>query len=1094
VTLSLFETNDDEARRQIRELLDETLFVEASAGTGKTSALVERYVALVLAGRPVERLIAITFTEKAAAELRDRVRGALEKQVIEHGEQPLIATALASLDQAPISTIHAFAYAVLRSFAAEAGIDPAFEVQDEVMAERRFETRWRTFLEDLGREPEAVAAVERVLALGLTTRDLETLAHELWTHTATAEQLAIEPLTATPAPWPDLEAMRLTLVESGYERAVDGDYLRGDIEALLRVLTQLASTSPEDREAYLARRPAILRRSFGTRGRQDNWGGSARIAQARERATAVAGVLNLQLEALRSEALAGVMPLVTRFVIEDARARCREGQVVFDDLILRLRDILRDSFLARRELRNRYDALLIDEFQDTDPLQVDIGLSFGRRHEDGALEPGRLFLVGDPKQSIYRFRRADMAIYQQTRELVTAAGGRFPVLSLNRRSRRPLLDWVNAVFDRLIGAGERPQLQPPYRPLRPDRDDAPAGPGVAWTGGETEASARDSRYFEAGQIAAYCRLATDGWEVTQRDGSLRSATYHDIAVLIPGRTVLQPLEQALAAAGIPYRVEGGSLVYGTQEVRDLINCLTAIDDPTDEVAVVGALRSPAYACSDVELARHRLNGGGFNYLAPLADDADGPVVAAMRSLRAFHDERHAGTLAALVERFVNDRRLVEIGLYDAGSRNSFRRARFVIEQARVFEAARPESLRAFVTWLERRAGEAILDHEGAGLDDDEDAVRILTVHAAKGLEFPIVFLAGLGVAPVNRGPLLGVDRTNGRIALAIGSKTAGAQFTLGPYEEVSDNERAHLEAERNRLLYVAATRARDHLIVSLYHSRRTYECDARRLIEAGARDNAIELPEIAPITGGATPLQGLTTDALDVSVDDFLARREALVEDARRLKFTSATALGRELKLVLDNGDEDKSERDDESEPWARGRAGTHRGRAVHAAIQSLPWDADDETIAAVATAQAVAEAVPDQHDRIAELIKGAFETQVAARAREASRALREVPFAVKLGDVIVEGFIDLVIETPDGIEIVDWKTDAVPEGGVDKRLEEYELQAGLYVLGIEEATAKPVQRLTYVFLDPQQERSPGEPADLKSKAREELRQRLGAP
>ena len=155
-------------------------------------------------------------------------------------------------------------------------------------------------------------------------------------------------------------------------------------------------------------------------------------------------------------------------------------------------------------------------------------------------------------------------------------------------------------------------------------------------------------------------------------------------------------------------------------------------------------------------------------------------------------------------------------MYDTGNRNAFRRARFVIEQARAFEADQPESLRALVEWLERRAADAIMDQEGSGLDDDEDAVRVLTIHGSKGLEFPIVFVAGMGSAPNTKPATLTVDRTSSTVAVSIGARGRG-NFTLGPVDELVAQEALHLQAERDRLLYVAATRARDHLVLSLYH-------------------------------------------------------------------------------------------------------------------------------------------------------------------------------------------------------------------------------------------------------------------------------------
>jgi ATP-dependent helicase/nuclease subunit A len=364
-------------------------------------------------------------------------------------------------------------------------------------------------------------------------------------------------------------------------------------------------------------------------------------------------------------------------------------------------------------------------------------------------------------------------------------------------------------------------------------------------------------------------------------------------------------------------------------------------------------------------------------------------------------------------------------------------------------------------------------------------VRILTIPAAKGLEFPIVFLAGLGATPRNQPPIFGHDRGDGRIAVQAGR--VATRFNLGPVEEVMRHEQEHDLAERDRLLYVGATRARDHLIVCLFHKQNTSNTAAARLLQHGARDLAEPLPAVSMASPGQiAPFAGLEVDAADE--DDFDETRTRLVDSARTLRFTSATAMGREA-----GPEEDKDEREDESEPWSRGRAGTHLGRAVHAALQSLPWDADDAAIEAVARAQAVAEAIPDRAAEAAALVRVALGSQAAQRARSARRALREVPFAFPHDGVIVEGFADLVIEHEDGIEIVDWKTDRVPEDAVSARLKNYETQAGLYVLGLQNATGRPVTRVTYVFVSPNREESIGEPAALAAAALERLRNEAAA-
>ncbi|TMB70012.1 MAG: hypothetical protein E6J43_02960, partial [Chloroflexi bacterium] len=891
------EAEDGATRELIRTSLRDTLFVEAGAGTGKTSALVDRVVALVLGGRAIERIVAITFTEKAAAELRDRVRAGLEAAREKYtASETTITEALASLDRAQISTIHSFGQSLLYSYAAEAGIDPSFRVQDEVMAERRFQERWRIYLENLAEDQEAGSAIDRALGLGLSTRHIEALTVELSRRPDLATLLQAGCPPADVPVWPDLKEMSALLEGLPLQMPPPDDRLVAKVKRLVSLVNELL-LNETDRESTLAAAAEVLEPPWRI-STQLAWGGKENMDRVLAVGADVACRLNETLQACRSQALAAVLPVVVRFVIEDAHQRARDGALTFDDLIVLVRDLLKDNREAVRSLRARYEVMLIDEFQDTDPLQVEIALAFATDPESGALEPGRLFLVGDPKQSIYRFRRADMAIYSQTREAVETGGAVFPVLALNRRSRGILLDWINNVFSTLIGPGWKQDIQPGYRSIYDGRRSGDlAGPGVAWIGGDAgEANARQVREIEAGQVVANCLAAVEeGWQVAEHNDTVRPAAFSDIAVLMPTRAVLPALERAFSEAGLPYRVESGSLIYRTQEVRDLLNCLTAIDDPADEVAIVASLRSVAFACSDVELAEYKATGGPWNYLSPRLEGMQGRVADGLRALASYHRERHECSVAALVDRFVAKTEQVVIGMLDAGNRNSFRRARFVVEQARAFEAAEPASLRAFVNWMESRAGEAILDNEGAGLDDDEDAVRVLTIHGAKGLEFPIVFVAGLGTAPTNRPGAYLIDRSTGETGVCIGSKYANRRFMLGPVDRLIEFENRHTDAEYGRLLYVATTRARDHLVVSLYHSKRALAtCGARKLIEHGAKDHGQKRPELIEEPKlNKRAFEDLEPDAAQEPAEcEFAERRQALVAAATKRRYTSATALG----------------------------------------------------------------------------------------------------------------------------------------------------------------------------------------------------------
>jgi ATP-dependent helicase/nuclease subunit A len=1052
------------------------MLVEAGAGTGKTRALVDRVVALVAErGLPIERIAAITFTDKAAAELRERVRGELDRRVA--GDGPAVGrercrVAREALDRAQLSTIHSFGQSLLRALAAEARIDPELTVLDELTAERRFEERWRAALERIDPDAPEGRALDRALGLGLEPGDLRTLGRDLAEREDIAERIAPGPPPCRPPDWGAVAALSAQVRALPLAAVTGDDPLRDHLATVLEGLEGLAGAGPDERGPRLAAAAGVAVRRVGNLGAAGRWGGAEAVAAARAVALEVGERIGGLLADERAEALAEVLPWVAAVVRADAEQRRREGTLVYDDLILWTRDLLRDDADARRAVRERYDALLIDEFQDTDPWQVDIAEAFAG---DGAggLEPGRLFLVGDPKQSIYRFRRADMAVYERERRRVQAAGGRLPALTVNRRSRGAIIDWVNAVVCGVIGEEADPTVQPGYVPIRAERAADLAGPGVAWMGGPTDERAVAVRRREAADVAATCLAAVaEGWQVQERDGTVRGARLGDVAVLIPARTGLESLESALREAGVPFRVEGGSLVFRTQELRDILNCLAAIDDPGDEVAVVGALRSPAFACSDVDLARHRERGLRFNYLAPAVAEAPGPVGEALRCLRAHHERRHDRSLASVVERFVAERRLVEIGMVDTGGRDAYRRARFVVEQARAFEADRPQGMRAFVAWMEERTAGPIFDRDGSGLDDDEDAVRILTVHAAKGLEFPVVILAGLGPnPPYARPPTYSLDASGGLVA-TIGAKGRGRRLCIGDVEAVEKREARHARAEAARLLYVATTRARDHLIVSLHHQEKYGKKGiAARLVAAGAAGHAPEWTPPRPPAAGRRPLDGLVADPPPAG--DHGALRAELVARARRLRYTSATALRAEDERGEASADE----------PWSRGRGGTRVGRAVHASLQSLPLDADDAAVAAVASAQAVAEAVPGRADEVAALVRAALRSEAAGRARRAAGALREVPFAMPADGAVVEGFIDLVVPDDGGVEIVDWKTDDVGPEGVDGRLAGYGLQAGLYCAGLRAATGLPVTRVTYVFLRAGVERSPGDPDALAREA-----------
>ena len=296
-----------------------------------------------------------------------------------------------------------------------------------------------------------------------------------------------------------------------------------------------------------------------------------------------------------------MLELLRRFALDYADERKADGEVEFQDLLVLARDLLRDSIPARDHFRERYSHILIDEVQDTDPLQAELAMflaedvsgsaeSSDRPNDWHRVRParGKIFIVGDAKQSIYRFRRADIRQVKLMQDLI---GGSNALLTRNFRSLPPVIDWVNHVFAQWMTESEG---QARYFPLAPGPSEGESSP-VRYLGGAIGGNIGDVRRQEADAIVGAIKTAVEeGWQVRSEDlgSETRPARYQDVCVLMPSRLGLDALEFAFETAGIPYRLDSAGLIYESQEARDLLNCLSAIDDPTDQVSVVAALRSP----------------------------------------------------------------------------------------------------------------------------------------------------------------------------------------------------------------------------------------------------------------------------------------------------------------------------------------------------------------------------------------------------------------------------------------------------------------------------------------------------------------------
>jgi ATP-dependent helicase/nuclease subunit A len=400
---------------------------------------------------------------------------------------------------------------------------------------------------------------------------------------------------------------------------------------------------------------------------------------------------------------------------------------------------------------------------------------------------------------------------------------------------------------------------------------------------------------------------------------------------------------------------------------------------------------------------------------------------------------------------------MELAVARARPRDHWRRIRFVADAARAFVDGGGTSLRGFVTWLARQVDEEARAVEVVVPEPDDDAVRILTVHGAKGLEFPVVVLAGLGVADRNATPMVLWDR-DGCPQVQIGPRDRQAatfRYRSDGYEALSAHEKAAAEAEQIRLLYVAATRARDHLAVSLHHRAGAGSHAARLLapVESTA-DLWLRAPDAGPPVLAAPQAAGPEPADADDGVE-WAEQRARVIAAGRRRPVAAATALAQV----------DKHEPEAEQPAYRRGRGGTAVGRAVHAVLQTVDL-ATGAGLEATARAQALAEGVPEREAEIGALAASALQAPVVRTAIERGDARwREVPVAAMVDGVLVEGFVDLLIDTPDGLVVVDYKTDQVPsEAELDAAVARYSVQGAAYAVALETALARPVVRCVFVF------------------------------
>jgi ATP-dependent exoDNAse (exonuclease V) beta subunit len=1073
-------TTPDQAQRdRIAGSIDETLFVDAGAGSGKTTMLVARVVELVRTGVAIDAIAAITFTEAAAAELRARVRAALRDAVAAAppgAEADLMRAALDNVDAASIQTLHSFAQSILRAHPIAAGLPPSLEVADEISSALAFEERFTQFRDDLLADGRWTPILRRFLMLDMRfdhLRELAQIFNENWDRLPVAWSTPQEP----PAVLPSLAVERVLAplheaLDLRHRCSDDTDKLARHLDGCITdVVAAFESTRGDHLLRLLADKPRL---TFG-HGQAPNWGGAdmkQRVVDLLQQASDARDVLrNASVRAM----LAAMSPQVGWFVLDAAEQRRRSGRLEYHDLLVRARDVLRAHQEVREQLNARYQHVLVDEFQDTDPLQIEIVSLICAPPEEprpwnaARIDEGRVFFVGDPKQSIYRFRRADIGLY-------TDARARFAdglcALSANFRTVPGIIDWVNIVFGQLMDTTDE-RVQPRYLALdavRPPISDGRAP--ITVLGGPIDAKMNEIRAISAIDLAHTIRTMVTEQHSIIDGGVERPVDFGDIVVLVPSRLVVGSLEDAFDVLEVPYRLESSSLIWASQEVRDVLAILRAVADPGDRLAIVAALRTPMLGCSDRELAEWAATGGRWSYLGDSNESDQRAVARGLRLLAELNDRRWWVGPDGLIEHLATELCTFQFGLLAGRRRDRWRRLRYVADQARAFVESQRGDLAAFVRWCGLQASDIVRVSAPTLPEADQQAVRVMTIHASKGLEFPVVALAGLGSPPPSKRGVSVVWGTEApEVRFGAKGETEGYQ-ELVPAEEQMD---AH---ERIRLLYVAATRARDRLILCLHHPQKgsgarnsfgsivvRHQPEGRDDLWVAPAEPGVEMPEPPPLE---IPDQ-LPTDAPEVvevlaERDAFVATRAALLASDHRAVW-SATAVAKAAAPEVVDTEGELDDQPDDQRVWRRGRAGTAIGRAVHGTLQLVDFT-DLSDLDAIARSQAAAEGVDDAIGTVAGLARSGARAPVIGELT-ARRHWREMYVSAPIGGSVVEGYVDLLAEDGNGgLVVLDYKTDTVRnDAEVEERTERYRLQAATYALAIEAVTDRSVTRASFLFL-----------------------------
>ncbi|MFC2169846.1 UvrD-helicase domain-containing protein [Acidobacteriota bacterium] len=1068
-------------RERIVTELDRTFLVEAGAGSGKTKSLVDRMIAYLRSGTcKTDTLAAVTFTRKAAAELRERFQTNLERAYSEAKEEEvkrLLGESLRNLEQCFIGTIHSFCARMLRERPIEIALLPDFKEMDDIEDAVYREQCWLDYLIEVRREsPPELEALNNV---GLEPEDLK----DAFTTISLYPEVKLIGGEEKP---PDFEAIR-NQVGKFLDRMRNvvpykkQDEDRDDFQTrMIRLFIRKKNIGFEN---HLVLMETLEDMEKGFRITQKHWPDKEEAKDAKTEFDVFReAVVRIALERWREYRHSRIINFLKPSIHFYYEQRKKHSLVNFADLLLSVSSLLRNNPQVRAYFQRTFTHILVDEFQDTDPVQAEILMYLtGTDIEEQnwrklTPKPGTLFLVGDPKQSIYRFRRADIDTYNVAREQILRSGGDVLKLTANFRSLNCLAEWINPIFKRTFPE-EADRFQAPFAPMNTIRkDDATARSGLYKITIEKKPRHKQRLIAEedAAAIADWINWACNGYVIFSRtedeinQGLGGAAVPSDFLLLFRYKKLMSIYARALEEHGIPYEITGTDAFTDSGDICEIVNLARSLRCPDNPVFLVAVLRGIFFGVSDNALLEFKRAGGRFSYL--LEKDLDGNqgaeyVTQCLKVLKKWWRWTKDFPASTAIEMIFEDSGVInylassEMGSSKAG--NVLKLLEFVRKHERDGQTAFSD----IVAYMEELAD--VREVEEMSLTPGRaDAVRLMNLHKAKGLEATVVFLAnpkGTRAYEPDK-HVVRLEKGGPRGYFVFKKKEWYTEKILSQpldWEKSVEEEKRYEEAEEERLLYVAATRAKNLLVVSTYDGNLTNK--SWGLLDESLTDvPELEIPEPGFVAG---------KKQVSVSLKQYEEIKASLRGNIEQ-GFEPSYLVESVTSIAKGEG---------ELPGWSEIGKGMSWGRAVHHMLEVLgKWDGkiDEETLDTLAGNSLVAEEIDLYEKRkLLDLVNTIMKSEFWGRVQKAEKKYFEVPFSVMTDsevlkiegdgkkDVILSGTIDLAFREDDGWVIADYKTDSISEGQSLKRfIDYYTPQVRIYTRFWEEITGQKVKESGLYF------------------------------